>query len=368
MRIRPHSIPGQDPSTVALRTVTTEPGRTALGISVDAGAAQRGPLRRDRGPAHVLREGRRITDPAELRADLPPAVEGPCSHLATWRAAYPGRDPLAVVGCGNLAMNSGVLLRAGGVETGIPGPWGLALTVDPDGRGRADPDRDPPPGGFSLTGPALVLEGHPAPLRPETYADPRHLLRFPYVMLDSGERLDFGQDQILGDHELYRRAASGDPVVLRLTVPPAGPGRTPRDRLAERVRPDALRAALATKGYRETSRAEGPGTFRLGENELEIAFLPGLYPHHVLALDSRGRVHSLLITGLSNRTGVVAQELAEDLAAAGFSHALLVDNGGDVGLYLPREARFAIRPAEADRSLHWPLTACLIYHDSARGP
>lgn len=365
MRIRAQSIPGEDPATVALQVVGTEPGRSALACAADPEATAQGPLRRDRGSTHLLRGGRRITDPGEQRAGLPPAVEGPRSHLATWRRTHPGREATAVVGCGNLGMNSGVLLRADGADLGVPGPWGLALTVDATGRGCADPDRDPPPGGFNLTGPALVLDGRPAPLRPETYADPRHLLRFPYLALDSGERLDFAQDQILADPELYRRAAAGEPVVLSLAPPPPSPDDAPTSARSGSARPEALRAALAIKGYREARDVTERGAFRLGASELEIAFLPGIYPHHVLALDPRGRVHSLLITGLSNRSGVVVEELAEDLAAAGFAQALLVDNGGDVGLYLPGEARYAIRPAEDDRSTHWPLTACLIYHQQA---
>ena len=47
----------------------------------------------------------------------------------------------------------------------------------------------------------------------------------------------------------------------------------------------------------------------------------------------------------------------------GFEDAILVDNGGDVGLYLPEEDRFGVPPSEPDRRSRWPLTACLIFYE-----
>jgi hypothetical protein len=99
---------------------------------------------------------------------------------------------------------------------------------------------------------------------------------------------------------------------------------------------------------------------------MTIVFARGIYPHHVLGIAGDGTAGSILVSGLSNRCGVMLAELAEDLASVGFEHALLLDNGGDVGLWLPRERRFELRPAEPDRAAAWPLSACLVYHEARR--
>jgi hypothetical protein len=140
-----------------------------------------------------------------------------------------------------------------------------------------------------------------------------------------------------------------------------------------RVREDALRAALVVKGYREMTAPDGkscapmaPGTFYFHRKNVTIAYLPGIYPHHALAVDEGGGVTSVLVTGRSNREGTTVRELAAALAKAGAVHAILLDNGGDVGLLRRKTARgrlaFEARPAEADRARSWPLRACLIWH------
>jgi hypothetical protein len=270
----------------------------------------------------------------------------------------PGRLPVAVTGCGNLGMNPGVLAWSEGWRGGVPGPVGGCLAIHASGRGhRATLDAPEDGDTWYVTGPDLVREGRPAVSPATTFADLRHLLLFPFVDPGEGPRLDFGYDHLLADPALCLRAAEGLVVDIPLRDTGAGgatvgggPGREP------------LLEALGTKGYRASDHPGERGTYRLDRDRLAICFLEGIYPHHALALDAGGRPMSLLVGGLSNRAGVTVREFAEDLCGLGVEHAILLDNGGDVGLYLPRERRFVLRPAEPDRQELWPTTACLIWH------
>ena len=56
------------------------------------------------------------------------------------------------------------------------------------------------------------------------------------------------------------------------------------------------------------------------------------YPLHVLAIGPHGDtvLFDIVVSGYSNNGGASVDELAVDLRQAGFTDALLLDNGGDV--------------------------------------
>lgn len=249
-------------------------------------------------------------------------------------------------------MNAGVRAWLDGRWFGVDGPAGGALTVNAAGAGvRADPDTDPEDG-WLISGPDLVRAGRVSVSDATLFADPRHLLGFPYVTLGSGERVDLGHDTLLADPHLYRQAVAGAPVTLRM----------PED-----LSTDELRRALSVKDYVESADLTRRGSYRLDHRDLTLTFQQGVYPHHALGVDSAGRVGSLLVPGQSNRTGTTIAALAETLVDHGFHDAILLDNGGDVGLWLPQQARWNIQPAEPDREEAWPLTACLVYSTKRAG-
>lgn len=365
--VRPRAIPGQDKQTVATFSVITRPGQRSVALSVDPLAISRGPIHRGDGPPYLIDSGpppRRLTEQADQRRGFVPAV-GNDSHLSRFRERHPERRAVALTGAGNVGLNLGVQAAFEGRVLGPGGPFGGALSVVPDGSGEITSILEVPETGFAITGPLLVRDGAPSPLSAATFADPRHLLLFPFTEVAPGTRVDFGHDRLLSDPAQYATAASGAPVRLPLTVALPETDAVDSPHREYEVDPAALRSALDQKGYREVEHVDDRGTCRLHGDHLEIAFLEGIYPHHVLCVLDGGAVASLLVTGLSNRAGVRLTELAEDLAAAGVRDALLSDNGGDVGLYLPEEASFAVRPAEPDRSATWPLAACLVYHEPA---
>jgi hypothetical protein len=346
----------------------TIPGRVGLTLVVDPQAVARGPLVRGRGPAFRAerRAGAelRITAPALQRQGFRRVLGPPPSHLDAFATAHPDRRPLAVVGCGNLGPNPGVLAATGDGVLGTPGPWNGALAIEAAGLGRAlgvQAALAAPAGGFAISGPLLVRDGRSVPPDPAVFADPRHLLRFPFVQVRSGARVDFGLDELLADPARLAEAVRGAPVELSLEL--RLPVSTDVQAALQPVPVELaeLERALATKGYRAGDPAAGRGRFHLAPARLRIAFLEGIYPHHALALREDGSLASVLVGGASNRSGVTVADLAAGLVAAGFREAILLDNGGDVGLWLPGEQRFAIRPAESDRSETWPLSACLVY-------
>ena len=347
IEIRPRRIPGQESVPVVSHQIGPGGPERRITLMVDREAAELGPIVRGRGVPYIAVEGRRISDPALMRRSLPPVVGTRNSHLAVFERKFPGRRAIAVTGCGNLGMNPGVVARVDGQEFGVSGVFGMAMAMGKDGRGRVVEELGGLPEDWVISGPALVRGGRPALSSAESFADPRHLLLFPYLALEEGAPPeDFGQDLLLGDPQLYRTAVAGDEVALPL---PDGSG-------------EIIRKALHKKGYEERTDP-GPGAFRVSSTHLHISFLAGIYPHHVLLLGPEGRLSSFLVSGASNRAGVRLAELAEDLARGGVEAALLLDNGGDVGVYEPAGERFLIRPAEPDRSALWPLTACLIHHD-----
>ena len=350
---------------------STLAGRRTVHLMVDDEGVERGPMIRTSGPSFIVdRSGptpRRVTDQARQRDGLPSAIDGDDSLLARFQRLHPDRRAVAVTGCGNLGMNAGVLASVGGPTFGVEGPAGSALLVRDGEHGRMAAQNEPPlDGGFRIGGPLLVADGQPSPLCAETFADPRHLLLFPYVSVGQQDRMDFGLTRLLHDPALYQAAVDGGVIRVALEEELPESDAVSASLVPHPVDPAELRSALAVKGYCETTTVSERGTCRFIDDTLELAFLRGIYPHHVLALDETGAVHSLLISGLSNRSGVQLDELAEDLCTAGFTEALLMDNGGDVGLWLPQEDRFTLRPAEPDRSARWPLTACFVYSEDSR--
>lgn len=369
MKVHPRHVPGFEEIPVRVHVVGAGSPPPGVVLSVDEGAVSRGPLVRGAGPPFLGvgpgGERRRFTRQAEQRKGFLPVDGGDDSHLDRFRRRHPEREPVAVTGCGNLGMNPGVVARLPQATLGHEGPCGGWMSVEEDGGAMMVERGTVPVKGFIISGPRLVRGGRPAELQVRAFADPRHLLLFPYVDLGDGLRVDFGHDRFLGDPALCRRAVEGRPVRLELLEHlPAGeaphaalrPVPVPRERLEE---------ALAAKGYRAVARPEEPGTYRLDGDAVVMTWLPGIYPHHVLARRDDGRVLSVLVTGAGSRAGVHVRELCGDLAAAGITDALLMDNGGDVGLYLPRTRSYAARPVEPDRSACWPLSACFIWFQEA---
>ncbi len=323
---------------------STDPPRVRLTLCVDADAVGCGPLVRGDGLPYVMRDGRRVVEQSEQRRGFR-TVLGADGHVARFERAQPNRTAIAVTGCGNLGLNPGVRAWVDGRWLGVAGPQGGAIAVDAEGRGRRVPTDEEPDDAWVITGPDLVRRGRPAVSEAATFADPRHRVLFPYVETAPGVRHDFGHDRLLAHPALYDDAARGRPVRLDTAGVPHG----------------ALLEALAVKGYARCEAPERRGTFRFDGEVLEIVFFCGLYPHHALAVAPDGTVTSWIVPGLSNRAGTTVEALAAHLAAAGASDAILLDNGGDVGLWLPTEQRWGVRPAEPDREDAWPLVACLVY-------
>lgn len=362
---RLRTIPGFEGADCPVRRVAPGPGG-GIALSHDPEAVGRGPLRRDRGPAYLPGRGnprRRIEDQALQREGFRPVL-GPNGHIARFEAAA-GVRAAAVTGCGNLGLNSGVRAAAGGAWIGIEGVEGHAIQIA-GGRGRPIPPGSAVPEGFGLSGPRLVAGGRAGLSGAASFADPRHLLLFPYIQIRPGRAVDFGTDRLLSCEDAYDRAAAGETVELPLLVPVPANDLLDSPIRREPVEPEALRRALAVKGYREARGApRARGEFSLDRNALRLRFLEGIYPHHALVVDGSGLAQSVLVGGLGNRAGAALREFAEDLAAAGAREAVLLDNGGDVGLYDARLDRFEITPSEPDRRRAWPLSACLIYTSDA---
>lgn len=343
-----HRIPGVD-APVAVERVSTD-DQIRVTLVADVLIARGTPIIRGDGPPYVLRNGRRVVDQAEQRDGFR-AVLGPGGHLERFAADHPGRSVVAVTGCGNLGLNASVRAWIDGRVLGIHGPEGGAIAVSDDGRGRRVEPGTHGDDGWALSGPDLVRDGEPCISDVVTFADPRHRLLFAYVPTETGIRIDFGHDRLLASSALYADAAAGRPVTFSLA-----------DRHV--VRADDLRRALAVKGYREGDPREARGRYRLIDDDqrVELSFLDGIYPHHALVVDGDDRVHSVLVSGLSNRAGTTIPALAEGLASAGARDAILLDNGGDVGLWDAVSETWTIRPAEPDREAAWPLSACLVWH------
>ncbi len=379
------STPQGDPSNVATLVFRTEPGEVLVSLSVQAEArGSRGVVRGD-GPAYVIGErngrGVRVTTPEHQRAGFLPVLADGDSHLARFEDQRPDRLPVAVTGCGNLLCNRGVLARNSAGRFGIAGPMRAGVRVRGGSKGdllEGDAlaaalaptsvfDEDD----FVVTGPLLVRNGIPLPPDADEYADLRHLVLPAWVELASGLKVDFALDRMMSNRELRYRAVQGEPVRLALIENLPVNNLLDASTLMYRISPERLRPALIQKGYRETIVVDEPGTFAIDDRAITIAFLPGIYPHHALAVDEDGSVASVVVTGRSNREGTTIRDLALALAAGGAKEAILLDNGGDVGL-LRRESPgeswdFVARPAEDDRSATWPLRACLIYHRSRLG-
>ncbi len=364
MKLRPHAIPGFDPALVRAEVVRCAPGG-GVDLSVDFAGMARGPLHRGRGRAYLVRSvnsvAMRITEQAQQREGFLPAI-GADSHLARWQAAHPQRRAVALTGQGNLGINRGVLAASAAEVCGVAGAWNGALQVRSAGTVVRVTELALSTDGFILTGPLLVRAGMAVAPDPAVYADPRHLLRFAWVQAANGERVDFGHDELLADPARYAAAVLGVPQRFALQVLLPASQRADAALMPIPVDPAQLRRDLDWKGYRECAQATAPGEYAISATAATIAFLPGIYPHHVLAADAAGHLLDIVVAGLSNRAGVAVSELAEDLAAAGVHEAILLDNGGDVGLFDAQTLNWRVQPAEPDRAQCWPLTAALIHH------
>jgi hypothetical protein len=386
VRITPRTIPGGDAKRVRVLTQATVPGRVLASLSIQKEAIGSRGIIRDQGPPFVIKKTARgpvrVEELGEQREGFLPVVGEGDSHVRRFEKSRPDRRVVAVTGCGNLLCNPGVEARTMGMRAGIRGTTRAGLVVQPNGRGRLvegsrveaalrtdlgtiakSPDR------FVITGPLLVAHGKVA-IDAREFADPRHLVLPPYVEVAPGRRIDFGLDALVHDPEAALALAAGGPLDDELvTFLPRSKRVDSRFRMV-RVPPEKLRAALLLKGYREVDRVTARGTFSIRRNRATIAYLPGIYPHHALAVDGDGVVTSVLVTGRSNREGTTVLDLAEALVKAGAVHAILLDNGGDVGLLRRRSAKgrlaFEARPAEADRARAWPTRACLIWHVARR--
>ena len=323
---------------------------------MDPDAISRGPIIRNAGPAYIRdpqNPTRRLVKQEEQRAGFR-TVLGPDGFAQEARTLH-GERALWITGCGNVGMNPGVRCFKNGRWWGAPGPEGGAIAVSTDGRGVRLPGDNHLPGdlAFALTGPNLVTDGKVAVSGSETFADPRHLLLFPYIQLPDGLRLDLGINQLLGDPRSYDAATKGEVVAI--------PHSAWTENMLSSQAKSALEQALKIKGYAFTQQTPGTrGEAQIDEHVLRLRFLDGIYPHHALFVLNDGSLASLLVSGLSNRAGITIHALAELAVESGAHHAILLDNGGDVGLYDLQESRFRVRPSEPDRTESWPLSACLL--------
>jgi len=93
---------------------------------------------------------------------------------------------------------------------------------------------------------------------------------------------------------------------------------------------DAVRSAMADKGYDEVAEPSRPGQFSLRDGNLTVVLLEGIYPHNMIGIREDGMVISVVLRGLSNRLGVSIRGAARIMRSLGARDALLLDNGGDV--------------------------------------
>jgi hypothetical protein len=137
-------------------------------------------------------------------------------------------------------------------------------------------------------------------------------------------------------------------------------GRLDQDLLAQAIRGEAVSldvasldeeevaGALLDKGYTSSSSPEMPGQFHLSRGRLNIVFLDGIYPHHMIGMRDDGQLLSVVVSGLSNRVGVSVLGAAEMMRQLGARDALLIDNGGDVTMGYRAET--VVGPAEGARN------------------
>ena len=181
-------------------------------------------------------------------------------------------------------MRAGIRRRAG--RTGPPAR-GLAARRGALGRSRSDrrsPDR------FVITGPLLVAAGRSpgagrARVRGSAPSAP------PRVRGDRARAARRLRLRRAGPRDALARAAvAGRPVTLPLVVlAPAG------DRVDADLEPVADRGRPVARGARDRrlSRRGAPARRHVPDRQARggVAFLPGIYPHHALALDERRRRH-----------------------------------------------------------------------------
>jgi hypothetical protein len=243
--------------------------------------------------------------------------------------------------------------------------------------------------GQTLLSGGVVIDPYKDKHAASEYPDLRHLIcgAYPRMSLTSGEPAyepdgqpayrDFGLDQLLDDEGKRNAAIRGDIVVLDSVM---------RDEVANRnltVTPPHLFAALKDKGYSQCAHREDLEECRRQEDrghywwndvdtKLHIIFRRSPYPHHFLALrdDDPGVLYDCALGGWSNNGGSDPATIGADLAAAGFTEAILCDNGGDVvHVYVPPDhlgsseallpnGRFAIVPSSLGRE---QLAGLLVY-------
>ncbi len=376
-------IPGHETTPVDL--VEFRPaGGLGLHLSVEEEMNGDPGLIRDRGRDHGIDvvDGRRvrIEDAAGIRRrDLPCLPAPDCdSHVTRFQARHPARRVVAVQGYGNLLMNdhvvavsSGLFFARGGEPFATRSYFSIGLR-----EGDAKPCRfdgtviatRPPEWDSIVTGQPVIWESRPVDPRslgPDAFADLRHLLLPGYVEV-AGQSLDFGFEQLRSDPALLAAAIAGRPVTLRLAAGIVEERDADAPVRSVAVPAATLSAALKRKGYIEVpATTSARGEFRILGDRVEIAFREGIYPHSVLAVAADGRPRSFFVTGLSNRAGITVRDLGTLLAEQErLLAAILLDNGGDVGLALRRGPGFrqVIRPSEPDRRASWRMRAALLHH------
>jgi hypothetical protein len=226
----------------------------------------------------------------------------------------------------------------------VPGPNGWEIVIDNrSATGRVH---------MAISGPPLVREGRPIDPYSDLEAasehtDFRHLACGPYPLLTdfhSGqlttEQRDYCLVEVLSNPGKKADAIRGKIVELQ-------PFMRDTDGREYTVTPDALVEALIDKGYTpvaglqelESRQSRGErGLYWLDPvgTVLHIIYRRSPYPHHFLALrdDDPGALYDFAIGGWSNNGGSDPATIAANLAAAGFSFALMGDNGFDVAHYV----------------------------------
>lgn len=162
------------------------------------------------------------------------------------------------------------------------------------------------------------------------FGDLRHLFDFPFV-----DGIRIGEQYLWNNPQLLRNAATNRAVTFPLAY--VKDGKTiqlaPTD--------PRLMGELKFRLYRKSNSPSKPGEYSINGETMTIIFHPGINPHNAIGLRKKGgqiTAVSIVIRGLSNRSGTSVERLAERMVEAGVQNAILLDNGADVMMHVRTEA------------------------------
>jgi hypothetical protein len=386
-----------------------EEGKAEIHLLVDERQDQGLGIVRGRGREYALRNGKRLFEAPEIRAEVRSTHAGPESHLGlAWNRIGLADRLHTFIGNGNLLGNphfvgcfrepgKGLRLFAQAGE-----PYGernysslviwkdwkitvedLAFTAEREGGilkitsvkrsgdGQIKDLKDDIL--YAFYGQRLVKEGKPLGAAPanlvDEFYDTRHVLLNPYYM----GQFDFGMDQLMANPELYLAAFAGEIVSFDTRI------------MGDRVDLAGLRKALAGKDYREEEPQTGKrGSYRISEDgkTIRMTMHLALYSHNTIGIrieNGKKYVHVVQFPGLSNRAGFGIGEMCGYLAEERkFKDAILLDNGGDVIMFHSKkpsagfipgtEGYQAVRgPSEKDRIDNLRMNSIITFVEKEKG-